>query len=66
MQGVAAGKNPGLVRKDEVVVPSDLPTGEYALAFRWVGQVCCARTVSLLQDTMAPQIWVSCASVKIV
>jgi len=40
-----------ILRKDLVTVPSDLPSGEYVLSFRW--------------DTKAPQIWVSCGTVRL-
>jgi len=42
----------GTIRKDKVMVPTDLPTGDYVLSFRW--------------DTEVPQVWVSCANVKLV
>jgi len=42
----------GLLRKDTVIIPHDLPEGDYVLSFRW--------------DTRAPQIWVSCASIRLV
>merc|ERR1712183_592142 len=43
---------PGLLRKDWVKIPADLPEGDYVLGFRW--------------DTLAPQVWVSCANVRLV
>jgi len=42
----------GLLRKDTVIIPDDLPEGDYVLSFRW--------------DTRAPQIWVSCANIRLV
>jgi len=42
----------GLFRKDEVLVPSDLPEGDYVLSMRW-------------DAAGAAQIWVSCAFVKL-
>jgi len=44
-------KGDGVLRKDKVVVPSDLAEGDYVISFRW--------------DTCAPQIWVSCGNIKI-
>jgi len=41
----------GILRKDTVIIPRDLPEGEYVLSFRW--------------DTQAPQIWVSCANIRL-
>jgi len=46
------GEQPGLLRKDWVKIPADLPEGDYVLGFRW--------------DTLAPQVWVSCANVRLV
>jgi len=43
---------PQLLRKDLVVVPQDLPEGDYVLSFRW--------------DTQAAQVWVSCANIRLV
>jgi len=40
-----------LLRKDSVIVPSNLSEGEYVLSFRW--------------DTLAPQIWVSCGNIRL-
>ena len=42
----------GFIRQDTVSVPSDLAEGEYVLSLRW--------------DTNAPQIWVSCANIRLV
>jgi len=42
----------GLLRKDTVIIPADLPEGDYVLSFRW--------------DSKAPQIWVSCANIRLV
>jgi hypothetical protein len=42
----------GLLRKDTVVIPAHLPEGDYVMSFRW--------------DTKDPQIWVSCANVRLV
>ena len=42
----------GYLRKDTVKIPKNLPSGNYVLSLRW--------------DTSDPQIWVSCAHVKIV
>jgi len=44
-------KGDGVLRKDKVVVPSDLAEGDYVISFRW--------------DTCAPQIWVSCGNINI-
>ena len=41
----------GILRKDRVVVPQNLPEGDYVISFRW--------------DTHAPQIWVSCGNIEI-
>ena len=46
-----SGKTGGYLFKDEVTVPRNLPVGDYVLSFRW--------------DTVDPQIWVSCANVKL-
>merc|ERR1719483_149093 len=45
-------KGDGFIRQDTVSVPSDLAEGEYVLSLRW--------------DTNAPQIWVSCANIRLV
>jgi len=42
-----------LIRKDKVKVPTNLPTGDYVLSFRWDAE-------------WAAQVWVSCAFVKLV
>jgi len=42
----------GYLRKDSVVVPESLPEGEYVLSLRW--------------DTAGPQVWVSCANIRLV
>jgi len=42
----------GYLRKDTVVVPAYLPQGDYVLSLRW--------------DTSGPQIWVSCANIRLV
>jgi len=42
----------GYLRKDSVVVPESLPEGEYVLSLRW--------------DTAEPQVWSSCANIKLV
>merc|ERR1712066_849744 len=39
------------LRKDTVIIPDDLPEGDYVMGFRW--------------DTEDPQIWVSCANVRL-
>jgi len=39
------------LRKDTVIIPADLPEGDYVMGFRW--------------DTESPQIWVSCANVRV-
>jgi len=43
---------PQLLRKDVVIVPDNLPEGDYVLSFRW--------------DTQAAQVWVSCSNIKLV
>merc|ERR1719468_1201206 len=43
----------GLLRVDKVLVPFDLPEGDYVLSFRW-------------DAGWPPQVWVSCANVKLV
>jgi len=48
---VKTSKGVGILRKDRVLVPADLPVGDYVLSFRW--------------DTVAPQIWVSCGNIKL-
>ena len=50
--GEVAKQQPGYLRKDKVIVPADLPEGEYVLSFRW--------------DTKAPQIWVSCSNIRLI
>ena len=45
-------KGDGFIRQDTVSVPSDLAEGDYVLSLRW--------------DTNAPQIWVSCANIRLV
>ena len=45
-------KGDGIVRKDSVIIPSDLAEGDYVLSFRW--------------DTQAAQVWVSCANIRLV
>jgi len=42
----------GYLRKDTVMVPTNLPLGDYVLILRW--------------DSADPQIWVSCAYVRLV
>merc|ERR1711994_743190 len=42
----------GYLRKDSVVVPESLPEGEYVLSLRW--------------DTAEPQVWSSCANIRLV
>jgi len=42
----------GIVRKDSVIIPSDLAEGDYVLSFRW--------------DTRDAQVWVSCANIRLV
>ena len=49
---VQTRKGNGILRKDTIVVPTNLPEGDYVLSFRW--------------DTVAPQIWVSCGNIKLV
>merc|ERR1711892_958908 len=46
------GEGDGFIRQDTISVPSDLAEGEYVLSLRW--------------DTNAPQIWVSCANIRLV
>merc|ERR1719320_2176334 len=41
-----------MLRKDVVIVPNNLPEGDYVLSFRW--------------DTQAAQVWVSCSNIKLV
>jgi len=41
-----------ILRKDTVVVPYDLPEGDYVLSFRW--------------DTQDAQVWVSCANIRLI
>ena len=48
---VKTGEGNGILRKDTIVVPTDLPVGDYVLGFRW--------------DTVAPQIWVSCGNIRL-
>jgi len=43
--------NPGLMRTDEVWIPSNLPEGDYVMSFRW--------------DSNDPQVWVSCSNVHL-
>merc|ERR1719233_1471641 len=43
---------PQILRKDVVIVPDNLPEGDYVLSFRW--------------DTQAAQVWVSCSNIKLV
>lgn len=50
-QGLAE-QNGGVIRKDKVIVPSDLPEGEYVLGFRW-------------DSASGNQVWVSCANVRL-
>jgi len=46
-------KGDGILRKDSVSVPHDLPEGDYVISFRW--------------DTQTEaQVWVSCGNIKIV
>jgi len=42
----------GYLRKDSVVVPESLPEGDYVLSLRW--------------DTADPQVWSSCANIRLV
>jgi hypothetical protein len=49
--GLTNGDNSFYIRKDTVIIPEDLPEGDYVLGFRW--------------DTEDPQIWVSCANVRL-
>ena len=42
----------GYLRKDSVVVPEYLSEGEYVLSLRW--------------DTADPQVWSSCANIRLV
>lgn len=46
-------KNSHWAFRDQVWIPSNLPTGDYVLSFRWDCQ-------------LTPQIWSSCANIKIV
>jgi len=49
-----AGKHDAsYIRKDQIVVPSDLKEGEYVLSFRWDGA------------TPDGQVWLSCANVRL-
>ena len=45
------GNGDAFLWKDTVVIPQDLPEGDYVLGFRW--------------DTVNPQVWVSCANVRL-
>jgi len=45
------GNGDAYLRKDTVIIPEDLPEGDYVLGFRW--------------DTVNPQVWVSCANVRL-
>merc|ERR1719350_493970 len=45
------GNGDAYLRKDTVIIPADLPEGDYVLGFRW--------------DTVNPQVWVSCANVRL-
>jgi len=49
--GKISGDNSFYLRKDTVIIPADLPEGDYVMGFRW--------------DTEDPQIWVSCANVRV-
>ena len=49
---VKAHKTEGIVRKDSVIIPSDLAEGDYVLSFRW--------------DAQDAQVWVSCANIRLV
>merc|ERR1711874_402925 len=49
--GKINGHNSFYLRKDTVIIPDDLPEGDYVMGFRW--------------DTEDPQIWVSCANVRL-
>merc|ERR1711874_231643 len=49
--GKMSGHNSFYLRKDTVIIPADLPEGDYVMGFRW--------------DTEDPQIWVSCANVRV-
>merc|ERR1712154_454764 len=49
--GQITGHNSFLLRKDTVIIPEGMPEGDYVLGFRW--------------DTEDPQIWVSCANVRL-
>eukprot|EP00091_Calanus_sinicus_P016391 TRINITY_DN35717_c0_g1_i1.p1 TRINITY_DN35717_c0_g1~~TRINITY_DN35717_c0_g1_i1.p1 ORF type:complete len:104 (-),score=31.09 TRINITY_DN35717_c0_g1_i1:68-379(-) len=46
------GDTVGILRKDSVMIPSDLAEGDYVLSFRW--------------DTKDAQVWVSCANIRLV
>merc|ERR1711981_610267 len=46
-----AGNGDAFLWKDTVVIPEDLPEGDYVMGFRW--------------DTVNPQVWVSCANVRL-
>lgn len=47
-------KGQSYIRKDTIVVPSDLPAGDYVLSFRWD------------IATKDGQVWLSCANVRLV
>ena len=63
--GVKRGKIP-LLRRDSVVVPDNLEPGHYVLGWRWDGAYGNQVGFAFAWDLIFFQVWVSCASMKLV
>ena len=63
--GVKRGKIP-LLRRDSVVVPDNLEPGHYVLGWRWDGAYGNQVGFAFAWDLIFSQVWVSCASMKLV
>ena len=63
--GVKRGKIP-LLRRDSVVVPGNLEPGHYVLGWRWDGAYGNQVGFAFAWDLIFFQVWVSCASMKLV